>query len=58
LTPNSVRRYAANFASRNFESSEPDREVDENYQKKQRFGGFDVVNLCVHILQHPPEKGL
>jgi hypothetical protein len=56
LPPHYARRYAANFVSRNFESSGPDREAGENYQKKQRLGDFDVRNLCVHILQHPAEK--
>jgi hypothetical protein len=58
LTPNGARRYAANFVSRNFEGPECDRKLGENIYKKHRLGGFDVENLCVHILQHLPEKGL
>jgi hypothetical protein len=32
--------------------------VGKKFNKKQWLGGFNVENVCVHILQHPPEKGL
>ncbi|MGA2055723.1 MAG: hypothetical protein ABSG88_10465 [Bradyrhizobium sp.] len=53
-----AQRYVTNFVSRNFEASGPDRQTDENFMQKQKLVGFDVEGLCVHILQHPAEKGL
>jgi hypothetical protein len=56
-TPPRPQRYVANFASRNFEGRRAGHQVGENFIWKQRLGGFDVEGLCVHILQHPSEKG-
>jgi hypothetical protein len=48
----------SNFVSRNFENRATNPRVGKNYPFKQRLGGFAVEGMCVHILQHPPEKGL
>jgi hypothetical protein len=53
-----AQRYVANFVSRNFESGGRGCQANGNYLQKQRLGGFHVADMCVHILQHPSEKGL